>query len=176
MGEARNRAKRDRTARLTYIGDTKLFSRQKEHFLNENKDRSIFRKNIGRALLNRAHDSFLEQWNLDLTIKKEREKCKDRIDVNRQKQVEQQITEYIQGNFSFVVLQIDERQKRLYVESKIISTVSLCDECSPSRNWLGLHSPIPKIRESGLWLVQGLYKQPLTKSEFTRLEALIKLM
>ena len=31
------------------------------------KDRSIFRKNIGRAILNKNNDSFLEIWNLDFT-------------------------------------------------------------------------------------------------------------
>ena len=38
-----------------------------QHFVNENKDRSIFRKNIGRALLNRAGDPFLADWEIDRT-------------------------------------------------------------------------------------------------------------
>ena len=33
----------------THTGINQLRSRLKQHFLNENKDRSIFRKNIGRA-------------------------------------------------------------------------------------------------------------------------------
>ena len=45
-----------------------------QHFLNENKDRSIFRKNIGRAILNKENDSFLEKWEIDLTPKEAREK------------------------------------------------------------------------------------------------------
>ena len=47
------------------------------------------------------------------------------------------------------------------LQSRIISTVSLCDECRPSEKWLGLYSPKAKIRESGLWLVNELYKVPL---------------
>jgi hypothetical protein len=40
----------------THTGDGQLRSRMLQHFVNENKDRSIFRKNIGRALLNRDRD------------------------------------------------------------------------------------------------------------------------
>ena len=49
----------------THTGDDQLGSRLEQHFFRENKDRSIFRKNIGRALLSRDHDPFLEQWELD---------------------------------------------------------------------------------------------------------------
>jgi hypothetical protein len=53
----------DRIVRVgTHTGDNQLPSRLRQHFCNENKDRSIFRKNIGRALLKRAGDPFLEQW------------------------------------------------------------------------------------------------------------------
>jgi hypothetical protein len=51
----------------THTGIAQLRSRLKQHFIQENKDRSIFRKNIGRAFLNRDGDPFLEQWELDLT-------------------------------------------------------------------------------------------------------------
>jgi aspartate oxidase len=50
----------DRIVRVgTHTGDNQLYSRLKQHFLNENKDRSIFRKNIGRALLTKNKDLFL---------------------------------------------------------------------------------------------------------------------
>jgi hypothetical protein len=51
----------------THTGANQLCSRLKQHFLNEMKDRSIFRKNIGRCLLKQANDPFLEFWELDLT-------------------------------------------------------------------------------------------------------------
>lgn len=38
----------------THTGENQLRSRLIQHFLKENKDRSIFRKNIGRALLNKS--------------------------------------------------------------------------------------------------------------------------
>lgn len=53
----------------TYTGNNNLRSRLKEHFIKENKDRSIFRKNIDRAILARDKDPFLKQWELDLTTR-----------------------------------------------------------------------------------------------------------
>jgi len=165
----------DRIVRVgTHTGDNQLRSRLREHFVNENKDRSIFRKNIGRALLNREQDPFLEQWDLDLTTRKNRGKYQGRADFDKQKQVEKRVTEYIQGHFSLVLFQVDEKQRRLDLESKIISTVSSCEECFPSKLWLGLHSPKPKIRQSGLWNVNELYKQPLSEVDFEKLKELIQ--
>jgi len=160
----------DRIVRVgTHTGDNQLRSRLIEHFVNENKDRSIFRKNIGRAFMNRSGDPFLKQWNLDLTTRREREKYQNVIDFNKQKQVEKQVTEYIRGHFSLAVFRVDEKQRRLDLESKIISTVSWCEECFPSESWLGLHSPKVKIRQSGLWNVNELHKQPLSETDFREL-------
>jgi hypothetical protein len=147
----------DRIVRVgTHTGKDQLRSRLKQHFLNENKDRSIFRKNIGRCLLH--NDPFLKQWELDLTTKKAKDKYSKKVDFKKQKEIERKVSKFIQDNFSFVVFETD---KRLELESKIISTVSLCD-CKPSSNWLGLLSPKKKIRESGLWLVNELYKKELS--------------
>jgi len=165
----------DRIVRVgTHTGDNQLRSRLIEHFVNENKDRSIFRKNIGRAFMNRSGDPFLKQWNLDLTTRREREKYQNVIDFNKQKQVEKQVTEYIRGHFSLAVFRVDEKQRRLDLESKIISTVSWCEECFPSESWLGLHSPKVKIRQSGLWNVNELHKQPLSETDFGELEELVR--
>jgi hypothetical protein len=159
----------------THTGDNQLRSRLKQHFIKENKDRSIFRKNIGRALLNKNKDSFLEQWDCCLTSRKSREEYKGLVDFNKQKEIEKKVTEYIQDNFSFVVFQIEEKEKRLEIESKIISTVSLCNECKPSKNWLGLLSPKEKIRKSGLWLVNELYKEPLSDKDMEDLRDTLKM-
>ncbi len=156
----------------THTGQNQLRSRLKQHFLAENKDRSIFRKNIGRAILNKKHDSFLEKWEWDLTPKISKDKYSALIDFNKQKAVEREVSKYIQENFSFVVLPIDDKNERLSLESKIISIVSLCNECKPSKNWLGLNSPKEKIRDGGLWLVNELYKQPLSSEDFAKLKKL----
>jgi hypothetical protein len=157
----------------THTGRNQLRSRLKQHFIQENKDRSIFRKNIGRAILSRDHDPFLAQWELDLTTHEAKQKYKNIVDFSKQKQVEQQVTQYIQNNFRFIVFRVDEKEKRLDWESKIISTISLCTECQPSSNWLGNYSPIEKIQQSGLWNVNELYKRPLSVIEYHELEKAI---
>jgi len=163
----------DRIVRIgTHTGNNQLPSRLFQHFLNENKDRSIFRKNIGRALLNKAKEPFLEQWELDLTTRDAKEKLKDKIDFEKQKQIEKQVTKYIQENFSFVVFSVQDKEKRLEIESKIISAISLCEECKSSENWLGLSSPKHKIRESGLWLVNELYKNEINEAELEEIKKL----
>jgi hypothetical protein len=154
----------------THTGDSQLRSRLQQHFVRENKDRSIFRKNIGRALLNKAKDPYLAIWELDSTTSEAKKKYSSLVDVEKQKQVEQQVTTYMQSNFHFVVFQVDGKDKRLELESKIISTVSSCRECKSSLEWLGHFSPKDKIRESGLWIVNELYKQPLTEDEYDNLE------
>lgn len=49
----------------THTGEGQLPSRLRQHFVMENKDRSIFRKNIGRALLNKKPDPYAAVWELD---------------------------------------------------------------------------------------------------------------
>ena len=58
---------------------------------------------------------YLKGWELDLTSKKAKERFSDKIDFEKQKHI--------------------EKDKRLNIESNIISTVSLCDKCKPSGNW-----------------------------------------
>ncbi len=151
----------DRIVRIgTHTGANQLKSRIKQHFLNENKDRSIFRKNIGRSLLNRRNDPFLEFWELDLTARKAKDQYSDQIDFEYQAKVEEEVSEYMRTNLSFSVIEIPEKSGRLEIESKIISTVSWCEECGGSGDWLGQYSPKDKIVKSGLWLVNELYKTP----------------
>ena len=157
----------------THTGKDQLISRLKQHFLMENKDRSIFRKNIGRAILNKSKNPLLKYWELDLTTKKAKERHLKQLDFNKQKQIEKEVTSYIQNNFSFIVFGIDNKQKRLEFESKIISTISKCEACKPSKKWLGLFSPKDKIKESGLWLVNELYKEPLSEENLEELKGLL---
>jgi len=159
----------------THTGQNQLRSRLFQHFLKENKDRSIFRKNIGRALLNKNKDQFLEKWELDLTTRNAKDQHSDSVDFEKQKEIEKRVTKYIQDNFSFVVFQVNEKDKRLEIESKIISTVSLCEECKPSENWLGNSSPKEKIMKSGLWLVNELWKTPLSDENMIELKQLLNI-
>jgi len=156
----------DRVVRIgTHTGENQLRSRLKQHFLKENKDRSIFRKNIGRALLHGDGDPFLQQWNLDLTTRKAKNEYVDAIDWDKQKATEHRVSSYIQSHFTFVVIKVVEKARRLELESRLTSTVSLCDDCGPSAAWLGLSSPKQKIRESGLWQVNELYKRACSEAD-----------
>jgi hypothetical protein len=157
----------------THTGKDQLYSRLIQHFINESKDRSIFRKNIGRALLNRDKDSFLKDWEIDLTTKKAKDEFSGKINLEKQKETEKRVSKYIQDNFSFVVFQIDGKDKRLEIESRIISTISGCKECKPSVRWFGKFSPKEKIRKSGLWLVNELYKTPLSEKDMNELKKMM---
>lgn len=164
----------DRIVRIgTHTGDNQLRSRLKQHFLNKNKDRSIFRKHIGRALLNQQQDSFLKFWDLDLTTRKAKEKYLPFIDQEYQRTIEDQVTGYIQSNFSFSAFEVPDKKGRLGIESKLISTVSWCTDCEASTDWLGNSSPKKKIVQSGLWLVNELYKEPF---DATGVDALLSLL
>lgn len=152
----------DRLVRVgTHTGNDQLRSRLHQHFVIENKDRSIFRKNIGRALLHRDNDPFLAQWEIDLTTRAARDRHGSHIDHTKQRAVEQLVAEYIQKCFSFAVIAVPDKATRLTLESGLLSTISLCKECVPSKDWLGNFSPKEKIRLSGLWNVNELYKTPL---------------
>lgn len=155
----------------THTGDGQLPSRLLQHFVNENKDRSIFRKNIGRALLNRASDPFLAEWELDRTSRAARERYGPEQQQAKRRAVEGEVTRYLQRHLRFVVFRVEGKSDRLALESRIISTLSRCDECRPSDRWLGLSSPKEKIRQSGLWLVNELYKEPLTRADLEVLGA-----
>ena len=154
----------------THTGENQLQSRLNQHFIRENKDRSIFRKNIGRALLKADNDSFLKLWELDLTSRANKEKNSGKVDFKKLRDVEKRVTQYIQNNFSFAVFEVLEKEQRLRIESRIISTVSNCTDCKPSKDWLGLSSPKQKIIDSGLWLVNELWKQSLSEAELAEVK------
>jgi hypothetical protein len=50
-------------------------------------------------------------------------------------------------------------------ESSLIGTLAGCARCQPSPHWLGHHSPIEKIRRSGLWQVQHVGAAGLTTED-----------
>ena len=168
--------------RIVRIGTHKsdnFRSRIKEHFLLDDrkmsfdsmksapKDRSIFRKNIGRALL-KKNSSYLKMWNRDFMPRSNREKYGRLRNVAYEKKTEQQITKILRSNFAFRFIVVENETKRIGskgLESRLIGTVARCSLCRPSDNWLGLSSPKEKIRKSGLWQVQHLGSSPITDSE-----------
>lgn len=164
----------DRIVRVgTHTGDKQLRSRLKQHFVKENKNRSIFRKNIGRCLLNKDQSPYLPFWELDITSKAEKEKNLKLLDLDFEKKIEKRISDYIQNNLSFCVFQVDTKEQRLFWESKIVSTLAKSNELKPSKNWLGNSSTKDKIKASGLWQVNELYNEALTVKELETLKQIL---
>jgi hypothetical protein len=169
--------------RIVRIGTHKegnFRSRIKEHFLLDESrmgfdkdkpkpsDRSIFRKNIGRALLNRDGDNYLQIWEIDFTTRGNRESLGHKRDVDKEKGMESTITRILRERFSFRFIVIESQTERMGskgLESSLIGTVASCKLCSPSGNWLGNDSPKQQIKKSGLWLVQHLKANGINESD-----------
>jgi|HubBroStandDraft_6_1064221.scaffolds.fasta_scaffold337595_1 hypothetical protein len=139
----------------SHTGHGNLPKRLAEH-MKANKDRSIFRKNLGRAFLNRSNDVFLKQWDWDLTSKEKKDQLSHLLDIERQQAIETLITDYVVANLSFAVISVADMRSRLLLESALIATIARCRHCGTSARWLGNHSPVAAIRSSGLWLKQHL--------------------
>jgi hypothetical protein len=119
----------DRIVRVgSHRGTANLQARLQEH-TTPNKDRSILRKNIGRALLSRARDPFLEIWNLDLTSHENRERFGARVDPAKQREVEDEVSSHIERNMSFSVIAMPDPEAGLALERLCIGTLSLCASC-----------------------------------------------
>lgn len=149
----------------THTSQGRLKQRLKDHFVRENHNGSIFRKNIGKAMLNREHDLYLPIWTLDTSkapnIGKE--------DKAKEEEVEHRVSAYMQEAFTFCVFKVDTKEERLRFEEAIIATLNQTDDFKASANWLGNSSPEWEIRQSGMWLKQGLDAEPLTDNELFRL-------
>jgi len=125
------------------------------------------------ALLTKAGDPYLAEWEHDRTSRVGRAQFGNEPDPAKRQTVEGDVSRYLRDNFSFVVFKVDDKQSRLALESKLISTVSQCEECKPSSGWLGAASPKNRIRESGLWLVNELFKEPLSPPDLELLKTLL---
>lgn len=155
----------DRIVRIgTHDGDNNLPSRLSQHVNEENKDRSIFRKNIVRAILNKKHDPFLSQWNIDLTTRDAKDKYSSTIDFEKMKNIESQVSEYMRNNLSFSVFEVATEENRHFMEKLLIERISAEKLFCASKDWLGNYSPEEKIGSSGMWLKQHLSKEKINKS------------
>ena len=163
-------------------------SRMAEHFLlNAAKmnfdvtkspphDRSVFRKHIGRALLNRSRSPYLAVWDIDF-MKKENLKLYAHLrDIDEERRTEAEVTRLMREDFSFRFVVLEGQAARMGregLEARLIGTVAQCSSCRPSPSWLGRHSPVKEVEQSGLWLVHHLHAEPLTESDKVRLVAAI---
>jgi len=157
--------------RIVYVGSNIKENRMPKMlnfiFKDGNRDNTSFRKNIGRSILAKDDSKYMKKfeiisslgilndWNMDL--KEFNEEYSDESEENKEMEnVEEMVSQYIQDNFSFSIIEINDKLKRLNLKNKIISSLSLSDEFNPSDEWLGSFSPREKIRKNGLWLEQHL--------------------
>jgi hypothetical protein len=125
----------------------------------------MFRKNIGRCILNKNGDPYLDTWNHDTTSKEKKERFSSEINKTLEAELEEEISKYIQENLTFCLLELPIKKDRLDYEASLIGRVSDCMNCRPSNKWLGNFSPEDKIKEKGLWQVNQLSHRPLSKEE-----------
>ena len=180
-GEAwRHGLNKPRIVRIGSHRDGNFRSRINDHFLLSKsemtlqadrpapKDRSIFRKNLGRALLAKADDSYLKVWDIDFTSKANQKAYGHLRNLDREDEIEANVTTILREGFSFRFVLVEGQEQRMGtagLEGALIGTVAHCRCCRPSPTWLGNSSPLSKIRESGLWLVQHLKHPPMTAEE-----------
>jgi hypothetical protein len=175
--------------RIVRVGthrDGNFRSRIAEHFLLDERkmaftqdqpaprERSIFRKHIGRALLNKARDPYLSVWEIDFTTRRTRDAKRHLRDISKEVAIETQVTQILRENFSFKFIEIPEQTERMGnqgLERALIGTLARCPECKPSDGWLGLYSPKSQIRETGLWLIHHLEAAPLSSAQMDAINA-----
>jgi hypothetical protein len=108
-----NNNTRPRIVRVGTNKENNFRNRISEHFLldeatkmrftianSKPSDRSIFRKNIGRALLNKEKDYYQRIWNIDFIPKDNRLKFNLMRNIDKEKEIESQITETLRVAFS----------------------------------------------------------------------------
>lgn len=132
------------------------------------KDRSIFRKNLGRAWIHKQGIEYLDVWNIDFTTKRNRQEHAHRRDVAIEHDVEDNVTALLRERFSFAWISVADEAKRMGtggLEGRLIGTLAQCSACTASIGWLGQHSPDVRIRTSGLWQVQHLRHSPVDETD-----------
>lgn len=161
----------DRIVRVgTHRGSGRLKGRLMDHFINEDKNWSIFRKNIGRAYLNRYYNFYLQIWNRDTRKANVLREIESSYDPGFQKKVEDKISKFLREHFSYTCFPVTSVVERHRLEEGIIATCHSTPDFSPSSKWFGIYSPEFEIRQSGMWLKEGLDGIALSESEFSKIE------
>jgi hypothetical protein len=149
------------------ISEHYLFDESKMNFDSTKpapRERSIFRKNIGRALLNQRHDDYLKIWEIDFTSHESRRENAYLRDIEKEKKLESEITKLLRENFSFKSIELSGQAQRMGktgLEGALIGTLAQCPLCQTSSEWLGRYSPKTEINGGKLWLVQHLKANPI---------------
>ena len=151
-----------------------LKNRLNQH--RRNSGSSVFRRKVGCAILNKneAYKSYIEPWY----GKKYKLINEDVLQLHRNL-----VTQHITGKTSFVAFEVKRTSKEekgtLFWESKIIATIAQCDECIPSKGWLGNWLPekfgsLGVAKRIGLWLTDEIDSPILSDSELFELEEIVE--
>ncbi len=132
----------------THYSSAGLSRRINNHPSNHNKS-SVLRRHIGQAILNERNGPPL--------------KCYESVDLD---EINKEIGCYIKNKLKFFIMDFGNNEdERVYMKSRLLSTIKDCSHCKPTKKWLGVYHPSPTIRKSGLWNIQGLNKAPLSPEE-----------
>lgn len=183
-------SEKQRIVRVGTHRDGNFRSRIAQHFLLDERkmaftkdqppphDRSVFRKHIGRALLNRARDPYLSVWGkIDFTTPKIRNTKGHLRDISKEVAIEQVVTQTLRQEFSLSYIEIQDEAQRMGsqgLERALIGTLARCPQCRPSAHWLGRYHPDPRISTSGIWLVHHLRAAPLSSVQMDLITAAIE--
>ena len=88
--------------------------------------------------------------------------------------IEEKVSKLLRKKFSFRYIGVDDRDERLELEERLISTLARFSPKYVSPNWLGRYSPSREIRESGLWNVEHVDSpRHIGPKQLARLEQLV---
>ena len=120
----------DRIVRVgTHRSDGRLRGRLEDHYITENNDGSIFRKNIGRSILNENKHSYLNVWT------KSSSRSDSGYNQAPQDKIETQATKYMRENFTFTCFPVDTNAERSRLELGIIAALNKDESFTASPNW-----------------------------------------
>lgn len=158
----------------THRGDGNLKNRLQTHFVREDKNWSILRKNIGRAILSKENDPYLKVWDMETGTPEARQRYTDIIDEVKENGIEKRVSMFLQHHVTFACIEVESWFDRLRIEEGLIATLNQEPDFGPSKEWFGKFSPEYEIRNSGLWLKRGLDKAPLKRRDMELIEAEVK--
>ena len=165
----------DRIVRIgTHRAQDHLRERLKDHFVRENANSSILRKNIGRAFLNMDLNPCLHVRETDMPDSENKRNDGHSVNKKLDTELKARISEYLRKNITFICIPVEEEAERSRLEEGLIASLNMDPSFGPSSNWLGLNSPIAEIAHSGLWNRQHLQGRPLSAEELERVKQLAR--
>ena len=160
----------------SHTGKDRFIKRLKDHFMADKQRNSIFRKHLGRCFLKKADDPYKEKWDPPFKKIVDKQKYKDKVDLNYEKKYEKKITRYIRESFSFVVIpNLTDDGERLGIESTLIATTAQDTITKASENWLGKWHPDEKICKGKLWNINHLEGETISDDQMNTIKKKLKL-